>query len=220
MCTLTAGVANANTQPLESIQAAAEDFVRSNLPDSKAKHFITAGQLDARLRLAACDSPLEAFSNSNDIGARTTIGVRCSAPAPWTLYVPVTVEVEVPVLVLRRALSRRAQITLADVEAQVRRLPGSASKFVSDVTSLQGHHLKRSLPAGAALTVDALAPNILVRRGQQVTLIAQAGGVEIRAKGHALTEGGAQERVRVQNMTSNKIVEGVVESDNVVRVGL
>lgn len=217
---LVAGVAHANTQPLNSIQAAAEAFVRSRLPDSKAKHYVTASQLDARLRLAACDSPLEAFSNSNDIGARTTVGVRCLSPSPWTIYVPVSVEVEVPVLVLRRALSRRAPVTLADVEPQVRRLPGSASKFISDVTSLQGHHLKRSLPAGAALTVDALAPNILVRRGQQVTLIAQAGGVEIRAKGQALTEGGAHERVRVQNMTSQKIVEGVVESGDVVRVGL
>lgn len=220
LCSLFASAACANTQSLASIQEAAEAFVRSHLPDSKAKHFVSAAELDARLRLHECDAPLEAFSNTDNISARTTVGVRCPATSPWTLYVPVTVEVEVPVLVLRRALSRRARVTLADVEPQVRRLPGSASKFISDIASLQGHHLKRSLPAGAALTVDALAPNILVRRGQQVTLIAQAGGVEIRAQGHALTEGGADERVRVQNVTSHKIVEGVVESGSVVRVGL
>jgi flagella basal body P-ring formation protein FlgA len=44
--------------------------------------------------------------------------------------------------------------------------------------------------------------------------------VQIRAQGQALTEGGAADRVRVQNVNSLKVVEGVVESDGVVRVGL
>jgi flagellar basal body P-ring formation protein FlgA len=221
LCSLGCITAHANTQSLNSIQAAAEEFVRSHLPASKAKRFVSAAALDSRLRLHQCEEPLEAFApNPSNLGARATIGVRCNTAAPWTLYVPVTVEVEVSVLVLRRALSRRAKVTLADVEPQVRRLPGAASNFISDVANLQGHRLKRSLPAGAALTVDALTPDILVRRGQQVTLIAAVNGVEIRAQGHALTEGSAQDRVRVQNVTSLKVVEGVVESDSVVRVGL
>ena len=220
MCVLFAGTASANIQTLDSIQQAAEHFVRSHLPDGKAKHYVSAASLDSRLRLKQCDVPLEAFSNTSDIGTRVTVGVRCTAAAPWTIYVPVTVEVEVPVLVLRRALARRARVMLTDVEPQVRRLPGSAANFITDIASLQGHRLKRALPAGTAITVDALTPDILVRRGQQVTLIAAVGGIEIRAKGNALTEGGVQDRVRVQNVTSLKVVEGVVESDSVVRVGL
>ncbi len=213
--------AYASTQPLSTIQAAAEAFVRSHLPEGSAKHFVTASDLDLRLRLHACEAPLEAFApHTGSFTARTTIGVRCPAPAPWTLYVPVSIETEVSVLVLRRALARRARVTLADVEPQIRRLPGTAAHFISDTASLQGHRLKRALPAGSALTADALAPDILVRRGQQVTLIAEAGGVEIRARGQALTEGGAHDRVRVQNVSSLKVVEGVVESDSVVRVGL
>jgi flagellar basal body P-ring formation protein FlgA len=220
MCVLFAGTASANIQALDTIQQAAEQFVRSHLPDAKAKHYVSAASLDSRLRLKQCDVPLEAFSNTSDIAARVTVGVRCTAAAPWTIYVPVTIEVEVPVLVLRRALARRARVMLTDVEPQVRRLPGSAANFITDIASLQGHRLKRALPAGTAITVDALTPDILVRRGQQVTLIAAVGGIEIRAQGNALTEGGAQDRVRVQNVTSLKVVEGVVESDSVVRVGL
>jgi flagella basal body P-ring formation protein FlgA len=99
-------------------------------------------------------------------------------------------------------------------------MPGLASVFINDVGSLQGHRLKRSLPVGTALTVEMLQPDVLVRRGQQVTLIADASGVQIRAQGQALTEGAATDRVRVQNVSSLKVVEGVVESDGVVRVGL
>lgn len=213
--------ASANVQPIESIQAAAEQFVRASLPEKSVKHFVTAGNLDSRLRLDECASPLEAFSQGTGMNTgRMTIGVRCPSATPWTIYVPVTVEVEVSVLVLRRPLARRSPVALTDVEPQVRRMPGRASLFVSDAASLQGHRLKRSLPVGTALTVEMLQPNVLVRRGQQVTLIAANSGVQIRAQGQALTEGAADERVRVQNVSSLKVVEGVVESDGVVRVGL
>ncbi|MBL8266913.1 flagellar basal body P-ring formation chaperone FlgA [Steroidobacter sp.] len=215
-----AATAQAGVQPLPAIQAAAEQFVRSSLPENSAKHFVTAGNLDPRLRLDECSSPLEAFSQGTGLNSgRMTVGVRCPAGNPWTIYVQVGVEVEVSVLVLRRPLARRARVELADVEPQVRRLAGSAAVFINDTATLQGHRLKRSLPVGTALTVEMLQPDVLVRRGQQVTLIANSGSVQIRAQGQALTEGGAYDRVRVQNVSSLKVVEGVVESDGVVRVG-
>lgn len=213
--------AHADVQSLPAIQAAAEQFVRSSLPENSVKHFVTAGNLDQRLRLDACASPLEAFSQGTALtSGRTTIGVRCPSASPWTIYVPVTVEVEVAVLVLKRPLARRSPVAPTDVEPQVRRLPGTASTFINDIARLQGHRLKRSLPVGTALTVDMLQPDLLVRRGQQVTLIAANGSVQIRAQGQALTEGAALDRVRVQNVSSLKVVEGVVESDGVVRVGI
>lgn len=218
---LWANTAFATTQSLASIEAAAEEFARSHLPASASTHYVSASRLDPRLRLHACDAPLEAFSqNAAPTGARMTVGVRCTTANQWTLYVPVSVEVEVPVLVLRRALARRARVAPTDVEPQIRRLPGSAANFISDVANLQGHRLKRALPAGTAITVDVLTPDVLVRRGQRVTLIAAEGPVEIRAQGEALSDGAASDRVRVQNVTSLKVVEGVVESDSVVRVGL
>jgi flagella basal body P-ring formation protein FlgA len=220
VCALFATAVFADTQPIDEVQAAAETFVRSHLPASQAKQFVSAAKLDPRLRVAQCGEPLQAFEQSvTALGDRFTIGVRCASANSWTLYVPVSVEVEIPVLVLRRALARRARVAIIDVEPETRRMPGSAAVFIQDAASLQGHRLKRSLPAGTALTVDMLVPDLVVRRGQQVTLIAASGPVEIRAQGHALTEGGVDDRVRVQNISSLKVVEGVVESESVVRVG-
>lgn len=221
LCALFATVAFATTQSIDEVQVAAEAFVRSRLPASHAKQFVTAAKLDQRLRVATCEQPLQTFEQSaTTLGERVTVGVRCASANSWTLYVPVAVEVEIPVLVLRRALARRARVAIIDVEPETRRMSGTAAVFIQDTASLQGHRLKRSLPAGTALTVDMLVPDVVVRRGQQVTLIAASGTVEIRAQGHALTEGGVADRVRVQNMTSLKVVEGVVESDSVVRVDL
>ncbi len=218
---LFATAALATTQPIEEVQAAAEAFVRARLPAGKSKQFVSASKLDPRLRVARCDQPLQTFEQSATTrGERITVGVRCASANSWTLYVPVAVEVEMPVLVLRRALARRARVGLTDVDPETRRVSGTAASFIQDAASLQGHRLKRSLPAGTALTVDMLVPDVVVRRGQRVTLIAASGPVEIRAPGHALTEGGVADRVRVQNMSSLKVVEGVVESGTIVRVGL
>src|SRR5687767_1392772 len=50
--------ASAAVQAPEAIQAAAEEFVRASLPESAAKHFVTASRLDSRLRLDECAAPL------------------------------------------------------------------------------------------------------------------------------------------------------------------
>jgi flagella basal body P-ring formation protein FlgA len=51
-----------------------------------------------------------------------------------------------------------------------------------------------------------------------VVLAARAGGLEVRAPGIALADAGAEQRVRVRNLNSLKIVEGVADTAGVVRV--
>jgi flagella basal body P-ring formation protein FlgA len=208
-------------QALDAIQGAAETFVRTQLPRSSDKYFLSASHLDERLRLTQCVAPLETFLQTpGTLTARTSVGVRCTTQNPWTVYVQVALEQEVAVLVLRRPLARRARIDANDVELQTRRVPGLGSNFISDLTILEGRRLRRALPAGAALTADALATEVLIRRGQQVTLLAASDTVQIRAQGQALTDGAANERIRVQNLRSLKIVEGVIEDAGTVRVAL
>ena len=206
-------------QPLESIRAAAEQHVRSRIAPGGYTVRVTAGELDPRLRLAPCSGPLHASTAAHSaLQARTTVGVSCGQGATWTVYVPVEIESEIPVLVLRAAAARGSRLEPGDVVTQMRRVPGIPSNYVTDVRSLEGHTLKRNLPPGAALTMDALVPDVVVRRGDQVTLLAVAGGIEVRATGRALSDGRDGARIRVQNLSSQKVVEGVVEDDHVIRV--
>lgn len=207
------------TQSLDAIRNAATAHVRTLLPPSSGAYYVTAGTLDARLRLATCAEPLDAFVSSNNIsGPHATVGVRCKAPETWTVYIPVTIESDAPVLVLRHGAARGSQLSSADVEMQIRRVPGVGSRYVADLASLEGRRLKRSLPAGNPLTPDMLVQDVVVRRGQRVILMASTENFQIRAQGTALTDGHAAERIRVQNDSSSKVVEGIVESGEVVRV--
>jgi flagella basal body P-ring formation protein FlgA len=220
-------------QSLASIRAAAEQYVRDNSTTNSGLLTITATELDTRLTLAQCASELTAFTlNSAPIAARTTIGVRCAPSgamqsataatpgAEWTVYVPVTIESEIDVLVLRNSMPRDAHVAPGDFEVQRRRVPGFGSAYISNVATLRDQHLKRSTPSGTVLMTDMLSRDLVVKRGQQVTLIFDAGGLAVQAPGLALADGGTADRIRVQNQTSLKVVEGVIESGNLVRVGM
>lgn len=203
-----------------ALQRAAEAFLRQRISITGAEELIvTAGAVDARLRLPSCGGALDAFLPSGaQPAARTTVGVRCAAPY-WTVYVPVTVETNMRVLVLKHAAPRLASLGAADLETQQRRVAGFPTIYVTDVATLQGRHLRQATPPGTALTVDLLANDVLVRRGQRVTLLSAAGGIEVRAAGEAIADASPDGRVRVQNLASRKVVEGVVETADSVRVG-
>jgi flagella basal body P-ring formation protein FlgA len=83
---------------------------------------------------------------------------------------------------------------------------------------LSARTLNRPLAAGAALFADAMVDDVLIHRGQQVNLVAAVGGLEVRATGLALADARAADRIKVQNSTSLRVVEGVVETADVIRI--
>ena len=206
----------------DTIRATAERFIVKQLgnPGDGIVMHATASELDARLRLPQCaDAPVAALPPAARIGARVTVGVSCAEPR-WTVYVPVTIETELSVLVLRQAAARDSKLTPDDVEPRRLRVPGLADTYIREPSELTGRHLKQAAAPGTALDVSLLAADILVKRGQRVTLVARSGGIEVRAQGEAIGDANPSGRVRVLNLDSRRIVEGQVESRDVVRVSL
>jgi len=74
------------------------------------------------------------------------------------------------------------------------------------------------IPGGAILTNQQLLGAQAVKRGQSVTLIADAGGITVRMAGRALNDGLVNERIKVQNLSSGKTVEGIARSAQVVEI--
>jgi flagellar basal body P-ring formation protein FlgA len=210
-------------QPLGAIADIARAFVSSQLHTQNGanqKVLVTVGTLDPRLRLARCSHAPEAVAtNPARTASRITVGVRCQQPT-WTVYVPVTIESELQVMVLRQSTERGATLSLADVEMQTRRTAGAGAEFLTDPSQLPGRHLRAATAAGTALTSELLVPDILIKRGQRVVLVASVGGLEVRAQGEAVGDASATGRVRVLNLNSRRIVEGQVESTDRVRISL
>ena len=204
-----------------AIGDAAEHAVLAQAGDAAAQLSLNLAPLDPRLRLPACDTPLQAFlPQGAEVRHQTTVGVRCAGTVNWTIYASVTVDSVAPVLIARYALPRDAMLTAADFDLQTRRVPGLASAYPSSASALAGQRLRLALSAGEPLSRDALAPAPLVRRGQQVVILAHTSGIEVRMVGVALSDGRIADHIRVQNQSSQRIVEAVVRSDSVVEAPL
>ena len=203
------------------IRALAEQTVRAAVGANGAQLLLNADELDARLRLAPCAAPLQAFiAGDGQLRDHTTVGVRCETGQRWALYLGVTVSSELPVLVAQRALPRDAAPTAADFSVVRRRLPGLSSNYLSDPALLTGQRLRRAVALGEALSADALLSAIVVQRGQELTLLAHASGMDVRVKVVALADGRPQERIRVQNTSSHHVIEATVRSAQLVEVSL
>jgi flagella basal body P-ring formation protein FlgA len=206
-------------EPPESIRAAAEAFVKSQLPQEASVAGVTAGALDSRLRLARCTGGLRPqLPAGAALQSRTMIGVACEGPVHWTVYVPVTVESRISVLVLKHPVPRDARLTIEDVTVETRKVTGLATAFLTAASDLQARTAQRPLPMGTTLTIDMFKPDLVIKHGQEVTLVAAAGGIEVRATGRALADAAGGTRLKVQNLSSLKVVEGVVEGPDLVRV--
>lgn len=216
---LAAAAAPTAIQPLGSISSAAEDFVRSQMPPGEKDIVVTAGRLDPRLRLARCAGPLDtSFISGARLQAQVSVAVGCRVAADWTIYVPVTVQSRIRVWALRAPQVQGARLSASDVVAETRLVSGLAVGFLTDLSLLRRETLRHPMPAGAILTSEDLLPDYMVRQGEQVTLVASIDGIQVRAAGLALQSGRYGALIRVQNASSAKVVQGIIEGDRVVDV--
>lgn len=209
-------------QSLTEIQEGVSQYLEQQLNETlkKGSYEVQVGKMDSRIRMPRCNEALVFFLPQ---GARrlgnVTVGVRCPGTAPWTLYVSAHIAHYRNVVVLARPLPRGAQLTRQDLRMRKRATTTLLSGYIADIDNAVGMRLKRSLPEGYVLVPRSLERRNLVRRGQQVTLLANGSGLEVRSTGKALSDGAKGEVIAVKNTSSGSIVEGIVSGDGLVQVG-
>jgi flagellar basal body P-ring formation protein FlgA len=216
-----APAAEEKIQDLDGIRLAVESFVATETPDQRGERNITVGNLDSRLRLAACGEGLRTFfAPGSRVGSRRTVGVSCQTPKPWTVYVSAQIAYRGEVLVAARALPRGALLSAGDLILEERDLDGGPSGYLTEPGQALGKRTTRPLRLGLPVTSGLLEDVQVVERGQRVWLVAESRSLSVRMAGTALEHGAPGDLIRVQNNESRKVVQGLVGDDGVVRVGL
>lgn len=185
----------ADFQPVDTIKAAALGALPVGA-DAEAT-------LDPALRLPRCGAALVARvqgSNSVEVGC----------PDGWRLFVPVRVRRSQTVLVLSRGIAPGETITTDAFVPETRDASRIVGAAVADPAQAVGRVARRTLSAGAVLSATDLVAQRLIRRGDNVALVSRRGGVEVRVVGKALGDAGESERVTVENLSSRRVVQGVV----------
>jgi flagella basal body P-ring formation protein FlgA len=206
-------------QSLPAVRSAAEAALRRQLDPAVTGVIFEAAELDSRLRLAACPAPFTVNAAlPRGTQSRVMVRVACKSSVYWSVNVPVDTHRKMDVLVMRRAVGRGEKIAAGDVLVQSRVMPGLTSPYISRPADLAGRLTRRPIPEGTPVTAEALDAALLIHRGQSVILAARSGGVEVSAPGVALADAAAEQRVRVRNLNSLKVIEGVADTAGVVRV--
>lgn len=216
---LTLTAAQAANQSLDSISAAAEDFIRQQHPWQGMDVEIRSRALDPRTRLANCDLPLDAYLPHNSrIRANTTVAVRCQGQVNWQIFVAINTQVFATVLVAKHAIARGQVLQANQVVAERRDIAALPHGYLTDIDQQQPQRLRFAVAMGAVISPNTLEPDAAITRGQQVRLVNTQGHFNISMRGVALKEGAIGSRIQVRNNSSGRIIEGIVTSAETVAI--
>ena len=205
------------TQSLDSVRATAVQAVRQQyaLPGSRIE--VTAGSLDLRLQLPACQLPLRAVvARDAQPASRMAVPVQCPQEGGWTVRVPLQVQLFRHALVASRPLLRGDGVSGADVHVEERDVTRLGYGYIESLEQVAGRSLARAVASGSVLTPGMLGGRRMVRAGDHVEMMARLDGIEVRANGVALGSGDNGARLRVRNESSGKVVDAMVSAPGMV----
>lgn len=219
VCAPAAAADDDAIQDPESIRETARQFAAGMVAAERGAARVEVGTLDRRLRLPRCDKPLTAFLSPGSRNAtRQSIGVRCEGTAPWSLYVPATIERPAHVVVTTRPVPRGQVIGEDDVRLAERDLGTLHRGYLTDPAQAVGQRAERDLPGDEVLVPGNVGKPSVIKRGAEVTIMAADELLDVRVSGVALASGGLGERIRVRNTSSKRELDAVIIGEALVQV--
>jgi flagellar basal body P-ring formation protein FlgA len=209
----------ADFQDISELEGLAKSAAARWLPQPTDRQRLLVGPIQPHLQLQRCENAVK-----SDIApglrqpGRVLLELRCDSRAPWHIYVPVRLVGTSAVVIAAHAIVMGTVLTPKDVVVEQRDLTGLPPGFLDDPAIAVGLTASRAISGGSVLTNQQLLGTRAVQRGQTVTLIADLGGMSVRMAGRALSDGLINQRIRVENLSSGKIVEGIARSEQVVEI--
>ncbi|HEY8606458.1 MAG TPA: flagellar basal body P-ring formation chaperone FlgA [Noviherbaspirillum sp.] len=222
LCLASAGalaqpVAQPPRQEPSVLRQGAEQFLRVQAAGLPGEVQITVGQIDARTSLPACASPEYFLPNGARAWGKTTVGVRCTVPSPWTIYVSAVVQVQGDYVVTALPVAQGQALGPNDVARVRGDLSALPAGIVTDPSQAVGRTVTMSLQAGTPLRNDVLRSIQAVQQGQTVRIVTAGPGFKVSAEARALNNA-AEGQVAQARTASGQVVSGVARAGGVVEV--
>jgi flagellar basal body P-ring formation protein FlgA len=220
---LTASLASAQNavsrqgQDPAAVRLVVEQFLSMQTAGLPGQVTVKAGRIDAHTNLAACAAPQAFLPNGSRAWGKTTVGVRCTEPSNWTIYVPATVQVIAEYVATAKPLAQGQTVGEQDLARMKGDLTALPPGVVTDVSAAIGRTLAMSLPSGVPLRQDVLRSQQAVQQGQTVKLITAGPGFQVSTEARALNNA-AEGQIAQARTPSGQVVSGVAKAGGVVAV--
>lgn len=200
-----------------ALKHVAEAFLQAQSAALAGEVTVTVGPVNQRMSLASCPAP-QAFQQP---GARTwgktTVGVRCTAPVAWTVYIQAQVSVVTDYVATAVPLAQGQTIEQSQLVLLRGDISAMPNGIVTDMAQAVGRTSTVSLASGAPLRLDALRGKPVVQQGQLVRVVSSGNGFRVSAEARAI--GNASDGQVVQVRTpAGAILSGVAKAGGLVEV--
>lgn len=182
------------------------------------RHSLDTTLVGSAERLPVCAQALSVAVASDDPSAlaRQRLELSCPDTPGWSITALVQANVFLPVVHAARVIERGQTINAEQLQLQEVNIGKASRGFYNYLDEVVGQGAKRRVRAGQLIAPNLLTEPLLIRRGQQVTIIASQDGISASATGEALANGREGEVIRVRNLGSQKVIEAQVVEDGVV----
>ena len=211
----------ADYHSLASIRMQTESFISKYPYESPYPPRFQLSKLDSRLRLKACPKALTVDFVRPDIAmGNTAVLVRCPIDSGWKIHLPVRIEVFEDVIVTADPLLKGQNIDTSAITFHKHNIALLKNGYYVKNSGFDQLQARRNLKRGTVLTPKNMSPRLMVRSGQQVTMVLNYNGLQIKSTGTALKSATLGQVVKVRNSQSLRIVEGIVSGEALVRVSI
>jgi flagella basal body P-ring formation protein FlgA len=212
---LAARPAVAAQQDPAAVAAAIRQAATATAP---ANASITLGPVIGARYMPACAFPLAVTITGTLPYAQAA--AHCGAPS-WTLYVTVTIDAHMAVVVAARPITAGQTLESDDLalKDEPTSLYAGRSVFYHPEDAI-GSMAVMSLATGTILTESNVQQPVVVQAGQSITVDAESGGVDISITGTAEESGHVGQTIIVTNPSSGRRFPAVVtRSGALVQLG-
>ncbi len=155
---------------LQSIRLQVADYVKQNLVNEQdsSQLKVSVGQLDSRLQLSSCNQALALqFHGKQSKRSHILVKVACYGAKPWSIFVPVTVNRYLQVVVASQALIRGQVVQLSDIVLKLQDVSKLNGPYLSRVEQAVGKVAKRAIHAGKALNALTCITSVNVKEARR-----------------------------------------------------
>ena len=211
----------AATLSTHRIERAVEAAIRSRMPWKNEDVTISGIAFDETIQLPTGRLTYRIVPNRNeDFLGRTILALHLFVDGEPVrrIWVNATISVMGDVITVIRPLGKHQHIELADLSVQRRELADLSSDTVRRIEDALGNRTTRMIYPNTVLQSSMIASPPLVKRGDIVKIVANAGPMTITATGMVKQQGCKGEMVRVVNTDSNRIITARVIGPGAVEV--
>ena len=205
-------------QDAEILSKAAENYLRAQLTSIPGAPTVLMDPPRVE-NLSACTELFPFIPAPVRVRSRMSVGVRCTAPQPWTTYVQATVSIAGQYYVATHQLGMGQILQASDLaprQADVVTLPPDA---VLDPSQAIGMKLASAMMNGQMLRTDNLRSALSIQRGQSVQVVVNGRGFQVSSEGQAMSSAGPGERIQVRT-ANGQVISGIVGRSGEVDVPL